>query len=161
MAESTIPADGAKAPAFTLPDKDGKKISLKDFLGSWVVLYFYPKDNTSGCTLEAVDFSAANETLAKMGAKVLAVSPDSPQSHCRFADAHGLTITLLSDQDRAVLAKYGAWGKKKLYGKESTGVIRSTFLIGPDGRVRRSWTKVKVPGHVDAVKEALASLRQG
>jgi thioredoxin-dependent peroxiredoxin len=125
------------------------------------MLNFYPEDNTCGCTLDAADFSAGNAALAKMGVVLPAMGPESPGSRRRFAYAHNLTITLLSDRYRAVLEKYGAWGKKNLYGKESTGVIRSTFLIGPDGRMRRFWTKVKVPGHAAAVKEEPASLLKG
>jgi peroxiredoxin Q/BCP len=126
-----------------------------------VILYFYPKDNTSGCTLEALDFTAARDEFAKLGAEILAVSPDSPESHCRFADKHNLGITLLSDTDHVVLKQYGVWQQKKLYGREFWGVVRSTFLIDPRGDLRHEWRKVKVKDHVDAVKAKLIELQQG
>ncbi len=156
----TVSEVGAAAPQFCLPDKDEHRTCLEDFAGRWLVLYFYPKDNTSGCTLEALDFTAARDDFAELGAAIVAVSPDSPESHCRFADKHGLGITLLSDAGHAVLEQYGVWQKKKLYGREFMGVVRSTFLIDPDGRVRHAWRKVKVKGHVDAVKEKLVELQQ-
>ncbi|TAL35954.1 MAG: peroxiredoxin [Spirochaetes bacterium] len=158
MAETKVPAPGGTAPDFTLPDKDGKKVTLKELRGRWVVLYFYPEDDTPGCTLEAVDFSAENETLAEMGATVLGVSPDSEESHCRFYDKHDLHVTLLSDEKHAVIRRYGAWQPITLPGKETTGVVRSTFLIDPGGTVRHSWTGVHAAGHVAQVKDTLASL---
>ncbi len=150
---------GQKAPGFCLPDKDEKEVCLKDFAGKWVVLYFYPKDNTSGCTLEAVNFSAAKDEFGKLGAEIVGVSVDSAKSHRGFADKHSLGITLLSDADRRVVAEWGVWGKKKLYGKEYEGTIRSTFLIGPDQTVRHAWEKVSVPDHVTEVLERLRSLQ--
>jgi enoyl-CoA hydratase len=125
---------GKKAPAFTLPDETGEKVSLKDLQGDWVVLYFYPRDDTPGCTTEACEFTANLRSFEKLGARVLGVSPDSPQSHARFIEKHQLGIRLLSDADHAVMEKYGAWGLKKNYGKEYEGVIRSTVLIDPEGR---------------------------
>ncbi len=146
---------GKKAPDFCLPDKDGGRTCLKDFKGRYVVLYFYPKDNTSGCTLEAIDFSAEIDQLKKLNAVVLGVSPDSPESHCRFYDKHNLKVTLLSDPDHAVIERYGAWGEKNMYGKKSMGVIRSTCLIDPDGKILHVWFRVKVAGHVQEVKRKL------
>jgi peroxiredoxin Q/BCP len=150
---------GKKAPEFCLPDKDEKEVCLKDFAGKWVVLYFYPKDNTSGCTLEAVNFSSAKDEFAKLGAEIVGVSVDSAKSHRGFADKHSLGITLLSDADRRVVAEWGVWGKKKLYGKEYEGTIRSTFLIGPDQTVRHVWEKVSVKDHVAQVLERLRALQ--
>lgn len=149
---------GDKAPSFCLPDKDGKKTCLSDFQGKWVVLYFYPKDNTSGCTMEATYFSKAKAQFIKLGAVILAVSPDSLESHCKFADKHGLTITLLSDPEHKVLESYGAWQKKSMYGRQFWGVVRSTFLIDPQGTIRHIWPKVKVAGHVEEVKKRLVEL---
>ncbi len=144
-----------KAPDFTLPDKDGKNISLKDFKGKWVILYFYPKDNTSGCTREAVEFSEKLKDFKDLNAEIIGVSKDSEKSHQKFYEKHNLKITLLSDVDHKIHELYGAWGKKKLYGKEYMGTIRSTFLIDPDGFIRKEWKKVKVKGHVEEVLNTL------
>jgi peroxiredoxin Q/BCP len=149
---------GNAAPQFCLPDKDNRKVCLKDFKGKWVVLYFYPKDNTSGCTMEATYFSQAKTQFTKLGAVILAVSPDSLESHCKFADKHELTITLLSDPEHKVLEGYGAWQKKSMYGRQFWGVVRSTFLIDPKGKIRQVWPKVKVAGHVEEVKKRLVEL---
>ena len=149
---------GDAAPQFCLPDKDNHKTCLKDFKGKWVVLYFYPKDNTSGCTMEATYFSRAKAQFTKLGAVILAVSPDSPESHCKFADKHELTITLLSDPEHKVLESYGVWQKKSMYGRQFWGVVRSTFLIDPQGKIRQIWPKVKVAGHVEEVKKRLLEL---
>lgn len=149
---------GNKAPAFALENQDGKKVKLSDFAGSWLVLYFYPKDNTSGCTLEAVDFTSALASFKKMGATVVGVSPDSVKSHQNFCAKHKLGITLLSDPDHTALEKYGVWKEKSMYGKKYMGVERTTVLIDPESKVRAIWEKVKVNGHVDEVKAALASL---
>jgi len=150
---------GQNAPDFCLPDKDGNERCLKDYRGKWVVLYFYPKDNTSGCTLEATDFSAKNDEFMAAGAEVVEVSCDSTASHRNFADKHGLTISLLSDTGRTVVSQWGVWGKKKLYGKEYEGTIRSTFLIDPGGTVRAVWDKVSVKDHAADVLERLRGLR--
>jgi peroxiredoxin Q/BCP len=151
---------GDKAPQFCLPDKDGRQICLKDFKGKWLVLYFYPKDNTSGCTLEAMHFTMSLNAFRKMGAEIVGVSPDSMESHCRFADKHKLKVTLLSDTDHKVLESYGVWQKKKLYGREFWGVVRSTFLIDPEGKIGYVWRKVKVAGHVEDVKNRLSQLKR-
>lgn len=149
---------GQKAPAFSLSNQDEKKISLGDYEGMWVVLYFYPKDDTPGCTTEACDFTSGLKGFEKLNATVLGVSPDSPASHRDFIARQNLKIALLSDSDKKVLAKYGAWGMKKMYGKEVEGVIRSTFIIDPEGRIAHAWYGVKADGHVEKVREKLAEL---
>lgn len=150
---------GQKAVEFCLPDSDGNNVCLKDFLGSWVVLYFYPKDDTPGCTLEAVTFSRQLAAFVDKETVILGVSPDTKESHCRFRDKHDLKITLLSDVDKEVLKSYGVWVLKKMYGKEYYGVERSTFIIDPNGVVVRSWRKVKVKGHVEDVLRSLEESR--
>ena len=149
---------GDKAPEFCLPDKDRAKVCLKDFKGGWTVLYFYPKDNTSGCTLEAVHFTNARKEFEKLNAVILGISPDSPESHCRFAEKHELGITLLSDPEHKVLQSYGVWQKKRMYGREFWGVVRSTFLVDPQGKIRQMWPKVKVAGHIEEVLNQLKEL---
>ncbi len=150
--------EGKKAPAFSLPASSGNTVSLKDFAGKKLVLYFYPKDSTPGCTTEAEGFRDAAKKLAKLGAVVLGVSKDSIASHCKFIDKHELNFVLLSDEDGDVLMKYGAWGEKNMYGKKTMGIIRSTFVIDQAGVVRRAFRSVKVTGHVDKVLEAVAAL---
>ena len=152
--------EGERAPDFCLPDAEGKKHCLGDFRGKWVVLYFYPRDNTSGCTREAVAFTEMKKDFEKEGAVIIGISKDSPKSHARFIEKHGLDILLLSDEDHSVIERYGAWGKKKLYGKEHWGTVRSTFLIDPEGRIVREWRKVKVDGHAQAVLEALKEAKK-
>lgn len=151
---------GDKAPAFTLEDGTGRKVKLSDHKGKFVVLYFYPKDNTPGCTQQACDFRDEHSALEKAGAVVLGVSPDSAASHQKFAAKHALPFPLLVDADHAVAEKYGAWGEKTLYGRKFMGIIRQTFLIGPAGKVVRVWPKVKVKGHVAEVLEALQDARE-
>lgn len=146
---------GKKAPAFKLASSDGSTVSLKDFEGKRVVLYFYPKDATPGCTLEAQGFRDAQKDLAKRGAVVLGVSKDSVASHCKFRDKHELNFTLLSDPDGKTIEAYGAWGEKNMYGKKMMGIIRSTVIIGADGKVAAVFPKVKVDGHVAKVLAAL------
>jgi peroxiredoxin Q/BCP len=150
---------GDKAPVFKAKDRRGKEHSLKDFKGKWVVLYFYPKDSTPGCTIEAVDFTAMRKDFEKMDATIVGVSPDSEKSHQKFTDKHKLGITLLSDPDKEILEPYGAWAQKKLYGKTFMGVVRSTVLIDPKGKVAHVWPKVKAKGHAEQVKEKLAELK--
>jgi len=150
---------GKKAPAFTLPDAEKKKHSLKDFSGSWLILYFYPKDNTPGCTIEAVDFTCKASDFKKRGAEVIGISPDSSESHGKFITKQNLDITLLSDIDKKVCEKYGVWQLKKMMGKEYMGVVRTTYLIDPTGKIVHVWPKVKVKGHVDAVIEKLEELQ--
>ena len=149
---------GKKAPAFTMESSDGGKVKLSDFAGKIVVLYFYPRDNTPGCTTEAENFRDAVPALKKLGAVVFGASKDSIASHCKFRDKYELSFPLLSDPDGKVLEAYGAWGDKVLYGKKSKGIIRSTVLIGKDGKVVQHWPKVSVKGHVDAVVAAVTEL---
>jgi len=151
---------GDQAPDFCLPDQDGQKICLDDFSGKWRVLYFYPKDNTSRCTKEALDFSESKEEFEKMNAIVLGVSPDSVESHRRFAEKNNLKITLFSNSEREVLKKYGVWRLKKAYGKEFWEVVRSTFLINPDGKISQIWGKVRVKGHVEEVRNTLKKMNE-
>ena len=147
-----------KAPLFCLKNQDDAEVCLRDFKGSWVVLYFYPKDKTPGCTQEACDFRDNLNTLKS--AVVLGVSPDSVKSHKSFIEKESLNFTLLSDSDKEVLTSYGAWGLKKLYGKEYEGVIRSTFLINPQGNIAYIWKSVKVKGHILEIKEKLEELQR-
>jgi peroxiredoxin Q/BCP len=147
--------EGAKAPAFSLESDDGGKVSLADLKGKKVVLYFYPRDNTPGCTLEAQGFRDAAALLKKKGAVVLGVSRDSIKSHCKFRDDHKLNFRLLSDPDAKAIKAYGAWGEKNMYGKKTEGILRTTVVIDEDGKVAKVFPKVKVAGHVDAVLAAL------
>jgi len=149
---------GAKAPAFTLLTDQGTKAKLSDFKGSPVVLYFYPKDDTPGCTKEACAFRDASKELKKLGAVVLGVSPDSSESHAKFRDKYSLNFTLLADPDHALAEAYGAWREKNMYGKKSMGVQRSTYLIDASGKVAKVWKKVSVDGHDAQVLEALREL---
>ena len=149
-----------EAPLFSLPNQDNAEISLRDFRGSYVVLYFYPKDKTPGCTTEACDFRDSMESLNALGAVVLGVSPDSTKSHQSFIGKESLNFTLLSDTNKEVLKMYGAFGVKKLYGKEYEGVIRSTFLIDPQGKIAHIWKNVKVKGHIEEVREKLEALKE-
>jgi len=149
---------GKKAPAFTLESSEGGEVTLAGLAGKVVVLYFYPRDNTPGCTVEAEGFRDAAPALKKLGAVVLGVSKDSIASHCKFRDKYQLNFPLLTDPDGAMLEAYGAWGDKVLYGKKSKGIIRSTVLIGPDGKVRKHWPKVTVKGHVDDVIASVKAL---
>lgn len=145
--------EGLKAPAFTLPDSKGKKISLKDFNGKKVVVYFYPKDNTSGCTTEACSFRDEYPNFKKLKTVVLGVSADSIESHKKFSDKHELPFTLLSDTDKKVLEKYGVWKEKSMYGKKYMGIERTTVVIDEKGKVVKIFPKVKVKGHVEEVLE--------
>ncbi|MFC2092325.1 thioredoxin-dependent thiol peroxidase [Bacteroidota bacterium] len=158
---------GTKAPDFKLKNQNDKVVLLKDYVGKWVVLYFYPKDNTPGCTKEACDFTDSLKNYEKLDAAVLGISPDSTESHRNFIKKYNLKIGLLSDPDKKIHKAYGAWGKKMNYGKEYEGVIRSTFIISPGGKIVEAWSKVKVRvkrkngevRHVDIVKERLEELR--
>lgn len=152
-------AEGRKAPDFTLEDAEGRRVSLADFKGKDVVVYFYPKDDTPGCTKEACGFRDLWSDLRTAGVVVLGVSADSPASHASFSKKHGLPFTLLSDPTRKVMAAWGAYGEKTLYGKKTTGVIRSTVWVGPDGAVRKHWRRV-----ADAAKhpaQVLEAIRHG
>jgi peroxiredoxin Q/BCP len=150
--------EGKKAPAFSLKDQDGKVVKLADLAGKNVVLYFYPKDDTSGCTKEACAFRDEHSALQKAGAVVLGVSPDTEKSHTKFIGKYQLPFTLLADTEHAVAEKYGAWAEKSMYGRKYMGIVRSTFLIGKDGKLAKVWPKVKVDGHVDEVLAAVKAL---
>ncbi len=151
-------AEGAKAPAFDLPADGGKRVKLKDLSGKKLVLYFYPKDDTAGCTKEAIDFSAAATKFARAGAAVIGVSKDSVEKHEKFKAKHKLTVALGSDEDGKTVEAYGVWGEKTLYGRKYMGIERATFLIDGKGVIRGVWRKVKVPGHVDEVLAAVKAL---
>lgn len=148
---------GSLAPDFDLPTDGGSRIKLSDLRGRKVVLYFYPKDNTSGCTVEAIDFSARHADFEAADTLVIGVSPDSVQSHERFRKKHKLSITLASDENKAMLESYGVWEEKSMFGHKYMGVVRTTYLIDRDGRIARAWKKVKVKGHVDEVLAAARS----
>lgn len=148
--------EGQPAPDFTLPSDSGESVSLSQFRGSPVVLYFYPKDDTPGCTTEACEFRDATPDFSAVGARVLGVSPDSPTKHEKFRDKHGLNFTLLSDPDHEVAEAYGVWVEKKMYGRTYMGVERSTFVIDADGTISHALRKVKPKGHAAAVAELVA-----
>jgi peroxiredoxin Q/BCP len=147
---------GDAAPDFDLETTADRRISLKDFAGKKLVIYFYPKDDTSGCTAEALDFDALRAKFARAGAAVLGVSPDSLKSHAKFKAKYDLKLDLAADVGKTMLQAYGVWVEKSMYGRKYMGVERSTFLVGPDGRIARAWRKAKVPGHA---KEVLAAAR--
>ncbi len=149
---------GDRPPDFCLPDQNGKEVCLRYFRGRWLVLYFYPRDGTGGCTMEAVDFSKNMGEFEEMDCAILGVSPDSVKSHAIFASSHNLKITLLSDQEHEVLEMYGVWQAKKVFGREDYGVVRTTLLIAPSGRIEYIWSNVKVKEHVEEVKEKLSEL---
>jgi thioredoxin-dependent peroxiredoxin len=153
-----IPAEGAKAPAFTLPRDGGGHVSLADFKGRKLVLYFYPKADTTGCTREAMDFSALAKAFAKAGTDILGVSADPVKRQDAFKTKYDLTIPLASDETHRMLESYGVWAEKSMYGRKFMGIVRATFLIGPDGRIARIWPKVKVPGHAKEVLGAAKAL---
>ena len=149
---------GDAAPDFDLPTDSGGRITSSELKGRPFVLYFYPKDDTSGCTSEAKAFSEMKAQFEAAGAALLGVSKDSPISHDKFKAKHDLTLTLASDEEGAVLERYGVWVEKSMYGRKYMGIDRATFLVGPDGMVKQVWRKVKVPGHVDAVLKAARAL---
>jgi len=151
---------GNKAPEFTLFNQGGKKVSMKDFKEKNVVLYFYPKDNTSGCTKEACNFRDEFPKFGKLKAVILGVSPDSVESHKKFAEKYNLPFTLLSDEKKKVLEKYGVWKEKSMYGRKYMGVERSTFIIDKNGKVQKIFRKVKVADHNKEVMEALKELKR-
>ncbi|MDY7048332.1 MAG: thioredoxin-dependent thiol peroxidase [Microcystis panniformis WG22] len=150
---------GQKAPEFATPNQRGEISKLADFAGQWLVLYFYPKDNTPGCTTEAIDFTALSPQFQQLNAVILGVSPDSEKSHCRFIEKHNLTIQLLSDTDHQLAEIYQVWGLKKFMGKEYMGIKRSTFLIDPQGNIAYIWSNVKVKAHAEAVLKKLEELQ--
>lgn len=150
---------GDAVPDFCLPNQDEEEICFRDIKGKWIVLYFYPKDNTPGCTTEALEFTEALPDFEGLNALVLGVSPDSAKKHRNFIEKKGLKITLLADEEKEVCQLFGVWQLKKNYGREYMGVVRSTFIIDPDGKIAAKWEKVRVKGHVEAVKEKLAELQ--
>ena len=150
--------DGKKAPDFKLADDRGETVQLSTLKGCPVVVYFYPKDDTSGCTAEAKDFSCLADVFAAAGCVLVGISPDSVKSHAKFKSKHDLTVRLLADETRAVAEAYGVWVEKSMYGRKYMGVERSTFLIDATGKIARSWHKVKVPGHAEDVLKAVQNL---
>jgi len=149
---------GDLAPDFTLPADDGSQVTLSGLRGSYVVLYFYPKDDTSGCTVEALDFTALLPEFKAAGAHVFGLSPDGVDKHCKFKQKHALSVPLLADEDKVALQAYGVWGEKSMYGRKYMGVERSTFLIDPNGHISEIWRNVKVPNHAKNVLTTLKSL---
>jgi peroxiredoxin Q/BCP len=156
---SSMVEDGSKAPDFELPDAQGRAVRLSKLKGRPVVVYFYPKDDTSGCTAEAKDFSCLIDEFRQAGAEVIGISPDSPASHAKFRDKYNLGVRLLSDEERTTAEAYGVWVEKSMYGRKYMGVERATFLVDSSGKVARSWRKVKVPGHAEEVLEAVKGLK--
>lgn len=155
----STPQEGKKAPSFSLPASNGKKAALKDFAGKTVVLYFYPKDATPGCTTEACQFRDSHEEFEKAGAVILGVSADGLASHEKFIRKHGLPFLLLADEDHSVAEKYGVWQEKSLYGKKFMGIVRSTFVIDKEGKIAKAFPKVKVDGHDREVLEVVKGLK--
>jgi peroxiredoxin Q/BCP len=160
MAENTRIKVGDLAPDFTLPDQNGAQFSLKELRGRVVVLYFYPKDHTPGCTREACDFRDGHQQFQAAGAVVIGISPDKPASHTKFIQDYQLPFTLLADTTHQIMESYGAWGPKKMYGVERIGVIRSTVLIDKEGKVAALWPSVKVDGHAEVVLETIRKLNK-
>ena len=148
-------SEGKKAPNFKLSDETGKAVELAKLKGHTVVVYFYPRDDTSGCTAEAKDFSCHAPKFARLGAEIIGISPDSPESHAKFKAKYGLEVRLAADPEKTAAEAYGVWVEKSMYGKKYMGVERSTFLIGKDGKIGRIWRKVKVPGHAEEVLAAI------
>jgi thioredoxin-dependent peroxiredoxin len=148
-------SQGDKAPNFELPDDRGDMISLKSFAGKLLVLYFYPKDDTSGCTREAIDFNGLKHEFEHAGATIVGVSPDPVASHVKFKTKHKLGLELVSDESKKMLETYGVWAEKSMYGRKYMGVERTTLLIDGDGKIVQIWNKVKVPGHAEAVLAAV------
>ena len=152
------PSEGSRAPSFSLPDQAGRVVSSSSLAGKPYVLYFYPKDDTSGCTREACGFRDSLRGFGTKGVKIIGVSPDNEASHARFAGKYGLPFTLLADTDKSLAKAYGVWAKKQNYGREYMGIVRSTFLVDKRGVVKKAWRGVRVDGHVDAVLDAAGSL---
>ena len=150
-----------KAPEFTLPDQNGEPVSLKDFRGKWVVLYFYPRADTPGCTIEACEFRDSHKKTEKIGAVVLGISPDTPTAQKKFEEKFDLPFTLLGDADKKVCNLYGVYKEKNMYGKKVMGVVRTTFIIGPDGKIKQIFHKVKPEGHAEEVLAYLKTAAKG
>ncbi len=151
-------AEGDKAPDFNLEADDGSRFKLSGMKGKKVVVYFYPKDDTSGCTLEAIDFTKAGPAFAKAGVTVVGISPDTTESHCSFRDKHKLGVKLVADPDHKAIDAYGLWVEKSMYGRKYMGVERATFLVGADGKIAQRWRNVKIPGHAEEVLAAAEAL---
>lgn len=156
---SQLPQPGQPAPQFSAVDQDSNPVSLSDLLGQWLVLYFYPKDDTPGCTTEAQEFTHYSKDFQQQGASIVGVSTDSPRTHARFRDKYSLTIRLLSDPEHQIAEAFGVWQLKKFMGREFMGVVRSTFLIAPDGHIAYTWPKVKAKGHAQAVLKQLQAIK--
>lgn len=150
---------GTKVPDFCMPNQNEEEICFRDIKGKWIILYFYPKDNTPGCTTEACDFTVAQPDFTSINAIILGVSPDSPEKHRKFIDKKNLGITLLADEEKELCKLFGIWQLKKFMGKEYMGVVRSTFIIDPDAKIVATWTKVRVKNHVADVKAKLEELQ--
>jgi thioredoxin-dependent peroxiredoxin len=157
----SIPQPGDRAPEVALPDETGTTHTLSDRAGSWTVVYFYPKDDTPGCTTEACAFRDLNDDIASLDAEIWGISPDGSGAHAAFRAKYGLPFTLLSDVDHSVAEAYGAWREKTNYGKTYMGIARSSFLVDPDGRIARTWANVKAEGHAEQVLAALSDARAG
>lgn len=153
-----ILTEGDRAPDFSLPVTEAENISLSDFAGKWLVLYFYPKDDTSGCTQQAIDFTQMRAEFEKLGANILGISKDSLRKHHNFIRKHELGIALASDEEVSVNEAYGVWKEKSMYGRKYMGTERSTFVIGPDGKILKIWRKVKVKGHAKEVLQFIENL---
>ncbi len=158
-AERVTPAVGSRAPALQLPADDGSVVDLHQSGGAWTVVYFYPKDDTPGCTIEACDFRDRYERFAAAGCRVIGVSPDPGKRHLRFREKYALPFILATDEGKETLQAWGAWGDKTFMGRKMVGVLRSTYLVDPAGQIAAAWPKVAVKGHVDAVLAALAAAR--
>lgn len=158
MNMTAMPKEGTKAPAFTLNDTNGKEVKLSDFKGKKVVLYFYPKDDTPGCTVEACEFRDTKAQFTKKGAVVLGVSKDDEASHQKFVKKYDLNFALLSDPEHKVIEKYGAWAEKSLYGKKFMGIVRSTFVIDEDGTILKAFPKVSPEGHAKEILDVLSGV---
>ncbi len=159
MSELTLNL-GSLAPGFSLPNDSGSQTTLNELKGRWVVVYFYPKDNTSGCTLEALEFTSLAPQFEAAGATILGISPDSIKSHCKFRDAHNLSVVLLSDPESQVISAFGAWKMKGMYGRQYMGVERTTALVAPDGSLAHLWTRVKAAGHAQEVLQKIIELKR-
>ena len=150
---------GQKAPNFSIPDQNGKTIELEHLLDKWTVVYFYPRDDTPGCTVEAKEFSDLSDKFNEHGAAIYGISPDTEAKHCKFIEKHDLSVELLADTEKTMLSDYGVWQEKSMYGKTYMGVVRTTYLINPAGEIAEAWTKVKAKGHAEAVLKRLVELK--
>ena len=150
---------GSKAPDFTVPNQDGKSVNLDSLSGKWAVIYFYPRDDTPGCTVEANEFTELYSKFEDNNAVVIGVSPDNEAKHCKFIDKYELKVELLADTEKTMLSDYGVWQEKSMYGKTYMGVVRTTYLINPDEQISEAWPKVKAKGHAEAVLNRLIDLK--